>query len=544
MTAHAQYPIKSQTRIANVSAAPCSAEQGDDHPLPQVHAEKPRSSRQIYGLGCSSSSQDHVAIADDHIHGDCEIRTDPQLYISLGHELVREARMGEAEACFRMAISLDPGDAMAYNNLGWVLQQKNDTAGAFVSYQRALELQPELALVKRNVANLLARSGEITKAVALWRAMAADFPQDRDLLTEAIESCLKAHDLDSAAYFAARNAALVRGSTILDLGAFAIRAPAKLQAETFLTQAKLQHDLQQIEYLAAKDERSDELAAHEAALRTAEARYHAGQYAGRIALTDVPVAERPPLFNRIAVYKPAPRVAGAALGAQWDRALAHQEFQRHPLGVVVIDDFLSEAALDGLRTFCLDSTIWFANRYAHGRLGAFFREGFNCPLLMQIASELRTALPQVIRPEFPLEQLWAFKYAPRQPATSPHADFAAVNVNFWITPTEANMEPESGGMLISDVEAPTDWSFDDYNRSGNRIASYLASMDARWVNIPYRANRAVMFNSDLFHATAPLHFRPGYENRRINVTMLYGNRRSDAHGARRCAQADISVNYL
>ena len=106
------------------------------------------------------------------------------------------------------------------------------------------------------------------------------------------------------------------------------------------------------------------------------------------------------------------------------------------------------------------------------------------------------------------------------------------------------MEPESGGMLISDVEAPTDWSFDDYNRSGNRIASYLASMDARWVNIPYRANRAVMFNSDLFHATAPLHFRPGYENRRINVTMLYGNRRSDAHGARRCAQADISVNYL
>jgi hypothetical protein len=33
-----------------------------------------------------------------------------------------------------------------------------------------------------------------------------------------------------------------------------------------------------------------------------------------------------------------------------------------------------------------------------------------------------------------------------------------------------------------------------------------------------------MFNSDLYHETAPLDFREGYENRRINVTMLYGKR--------------------
>ena len=33
-----------------------------------------------------------------------------------------------------------------------------------------------------------------------------------------------------------------------------------------------------------------------------------------------------------------------------------------------------------------------------------------------------------------------------------------------------------------------------------------------------------MFNSDLYHETAPLDFHEGYENRRINVTMLYGRR--------------------
>ena len=40
----------------------------------------------------------------------------------------------------------------------------------------------------------------------------------------------------------------------------------------------------------------------------------------------------------------------------------------------------------------------------------------------------------------------------------------------------------------------------------------------------YRANRAVIFDSDLFHATDRPVFRDGYLNRRINITFLYGRR--------------------
>ena len=61
---------------------------------------------------------------------------------------------------------------------------------------------------------------------------------------------------------------------------------------------------------------------------------------------------------------------------------------------------------------------------------------------------------------------------------------------------------------------------------GRRSGANPASADA-WlgpVNVPYRQNRAVIFNSDLFHATAPLDFKPGYANRRVNVTMLFGRR--------------------
>ncbi len=48
------------------------------------------------------------------------------------------------------------------------------------------------------------------------------------------------------------------------------------------------------------------------------------------------------------------------------------------------------------------------------------------------------------------------------------------------------------------------------------------------VRVPYKANRAVIFNSDLFHETDEFHFGQHYTERRINITMLYGHRRRKA----------------
>jgi hypothetical protein len=43
-------------------------------------------------------------------------------------------------------------------------------------------------------------------------------------------------------------------------------------------------------------------------------------------------------------------------------------------------------------------------------------------------------------------------------------------------------------------------------------------------SVAYRQNRALVFNSDLFQDTDRIAFREGYENRRINITLLYGRR--------------------
>ena len=100
-----------------------------------------------------------------------------------------------------------------------------------------------------------------------------------------------------------------------------------------------------------------------------------------------------------------------------------------------------------------------------------------------------------------------------------------MNVNFWITPDEANLDPGHGGLVIWDVAAPLDWDFVRYNNDEAAIRRFLAEKDARSLTIPYRANRAVIFDSDLFHETDRIAFKDGYANRRINITMLFGRRR-------------------
>ena len=89
---------------------------------------------------------------------------------------------------------------------------------------------------------------------------------------------------------------------------------------------------------------------------------------------------------------------------------------------------------------------------------AFLGDGFSCPLLLQIAEELRLKFPGIFRASLST-QAWAFKYDSERTGLNIHADAAAVNVNFWITPDEANLDPAHGGLVVWDKEAPREWNF-------------------------------------------------------------------------------------
>ena len=105
-----------------------------------------------------------------------------------------------------------------------------------------------------------------------------------------------------------------------------------------------------------------------------------------------------------------------------------------------------------------------------------------------------------------------------------HADPSLVTFNFWITPDDANLDPERGGLTVWDVAAPAGWNSRRTIGDTAGCQAYLARMGAKSVTIPYRSNRAIVFSSALFHETDRMHFSDGYTNRRINITMLYGQR--------------------
>ena len=83
-------------------------------------------------------------------------------------------------------------------------------------------------------------------------------------------------------------------------------------------------------------------------------------------------------------------------------------------------------------------------------------------------------------------------------------------------------------MVVYKEKAPLDWAFDlyNYNKADSQrcIQEYLAEDDSGKMVVPYAENRIVLFNSNLFHESDTIEFKPGYENRRINVTLLFGNR--------------------
>jgi hypothetical protein len=217
----------------------------------------------------------------------------------------------------------------------------------------------------------------------------------------------------------------------------------------------------------------------------------------------------------------SPPPAGPIINPELDSAGLARRYQESQPNVIAVDDLVTPEALAALRRFCRESTIW--NDIKVGYLGAYVFDGFCSELLLRLAYELRERLPGIIR-GLPLQMMWGFKCDAELTALGTHADAAAVNVNFWITEDEANLDPQGGGLLVHTADAPPEWGFSKYNYDAASIERHLAAVGSVPLRIPYRANRAAIFDSDLFHASDSPRFREGYLNRRINITLLYGSR--------------------
>lgn len=157
-------------------------------------------------------------------------------------------------------------------------------------------------------------------------------------------------------------------------------------------------------------------------------------------------------------------------------------------------------------------------------LGSYSSRGFISPIHLQIAIDLKQKLPKLFG-QHRLGNFWAFKYdSTLGKGIKVHADYAIHNLNFWITPDEYNNEKNAGGLKVYDAPAPGDWTYEQYNIRTDKIYKFLYDNSAKCTNIPYKFNRAVLFNSAYFHETDKINFKDVYEARRINITYLFGDR--------------------
>ena len=227
-----------------------------------------------------------------------------------------------------------------------------------------------------------------------------------------------------------------------------------------------------------------------------------------------------PTFNNLIYYQPPDIIEKKIIN---DNNKVVEINSKKKFKYMVIDDFLNKEVLDKLYSFCLTNSIWNEFDYKNGYIGSFIENGFNAPLLLQISEEIRLQYPEILK-KFPLTKAWAFKCNNQMKGIKIHADFAAININFWITPDKANLNKKTGGLLIWDKEAPKNWDFKKYNNNHLAIKNFLKKKKSKMKRIKYKSNRVIIFNSNLFHASDNFNFKKNYENRRINVTLLYGKR--------------------
>lgn len=285
---------------------------------------------------------------------------------------------------------------------------------------------------------------------------------------------------------------------------------------------RIKHDYEQINFLEKKCLLATEFNAYKDNLaRLYEYMLAEGLDKVEIDFND-PRQDISPSFNRIVYFHPAEPIAGGVINPALNVADIEKRYFASRPEIIYIDDFFKPEAVKNLREYCLYSTVWKSN-YKGGYLGSMLGAGFASPLLLQISHEMKQTFKTIFQ-AYNLHQAWSFKCDNTKHGIEMHADFATVNVNFWISDETGNRNPETGGLLVWDVEAPRDWPFEDYNRNEAKAMHFLKEQKANVQRIAHKTNRVLIFNSALFHKTDEIDFADEYEKRRLNVTLLYGSK--------------------
>ena len=433
--------------------------------------------------------------------------TDFEAAIAEAVALHHEGRLAEAEALYLTMLEAYPNHAGILHNLGVVVAQRGDPAKALDWFEGALAARLDYPSANLNKAGALYELGRLKEAANTYKSFLAAEPNHHDARFRLglIQNAL--------------------GHTQMSLACFARTSKIRRGAATVsaISKLKLAHDIDQFRFLASAGIEADRLfpLADQYTLLLDEIDWPNDDEP--ISLTDKQLGQIAATFASSINIGAAPEMPGSSLHSSLDVAAITQNYASCAPGMVLVDNFLAPNVLGALRRYLLHSTIWFDFTHVRGFLAAYLEDGLACPLLLQIAADLRTTFPELIG-NHTLSQAWAFKCVGGRQSIDVHMDAAAVSVNFWITPNAANLDSDHGGLVLYDAPPPSDWRIAGYGQDIVAIREFLARKGSQRTIVPYRENRAIIFASNLFHASDTVDFKSGYENHRINITLLFGQR--------------------
>ena len=441
--------------------------------------------------------------------------------------LQRAGQISAAEQLYRRALSLSPDHPEANHNIGIILIQSGQLSAALDHFKIALQNDPSRELYWLSYCRALLMAGQPAEASAILQQGSThglSGPALDDLLAKAQAAAPLAPPSETPANHLDRGDALAEAGR-LDEAVSAYRQALEMDPDLADAHYHLGSVLSETGHIAEGFSHLMKRAqllkgANDAAVGPGAPIHktkHDREQSAYLAQQGLAMPGTGPVFH----IGDASRLAGPAVNPDNATPELMARWRDSAPQVIVIDNFLTPVALEKLRAYCSASTVW-RRVYEAGYIGATPADGFAAPLLAQIAEEIKAVYAGILA-SHDFHYLGAFKYdSALSKGTNTHADVSAVNVNFYIAPDEANLDPQTGGMVVWDVEAASEVEMRRFNSDEKALQAHLERVGAKATRIAHRANRAVIFKSSLFHKTDDCRFAEGYLNKRINVSLLYG----------------------
>ena len=513
-----------------------------------MNEKKNFSTEEIFALAVQNHQKNKFKAAEN-LYKEI-LKTKPNHFQSnffLGTLFAQTQKFNIAKELFEKTIEIDPDNMDAHNNLGNALKELGEYQKAKSCYQKAIKIQPNFAIAHKNLGVIFHETGEHQKAISCYEKAIQINPDHVDVYNnlgvvfkelgeyqKAISSYEKALKLDPSSINAQANITNIYIIQLVNLkkAISSSYKALKIHHETFkfinqrISLYRLKHDVQQAEYLISKKYKINGIEKFKKIgseiLDRKENREDDNNFNKKILLNHDEINALLPFYKENHIYQTS-KISGSCINPHKNWHDVEKQYFSSPKQIIYIDNFLSDETIKELREFCLVSKIW-NKEYENKYLGSFSDSGFISPIHLQIAIDLKQKLPKLFG-QHKLGKFWAFKYDSNLgKGINVHADFAIHNLNFWITPDEYNNNKNSGGLKVYDALAPENWTFQQYNMKKDEIYKFLNDNNANCTNIPYKFNRAVLFNSDYFHETDKINFKNKYEARRINITYLFGDR--------------------